>query len=215
MENTTANAPAVDQQASTIQNYYKRHASLYQATRWTFLFGRKRINQLLQLPKDSGQTILEVGCGTGHNLSILAHQYPNLQMIGIDISQEMLKVARRKMQSNSRRVLFLEKSYAPGPWKLPAVPEVILFSYCLTMINPGWEDALQRAYDDLQEGGIIAVVDFNDSRFNFFKKWMGFNHVRMDNHLLPELKRLFTPVHQEVNPAYGGLWTYFLFIGKK
>lgn len=202
-------------QAQTIRQYYQLHAKLYQATRWTFLFGRKRILDTLEIAQLSRQTILEVGCGTGHNLARLAKNHPNLQMIGVDVSPEMLKVARKKLQSNSRRVLFLERPYATGDWKLPAVPDIILFSYCLTMINPGWEDALQRAYDDLPEGGRIAVVDFHDSPYRFFQKWMGYNHVRMDNHLLPALKKLFTPVHLEVEQAYGGLWSYCLFVGKK
>jgi S-adenosylmethionine-diacylgycerolhomoserine-N-methlytransferase len=202
-------------QVSTIRNYYQLHAKLYQATRWTFLFGRKRMIDALQLPPASDKTILEVGCGTGHNLKGLAKQYPNLQLIGLDISPDMLQVAAKKLMRFSRRILFLEKPYAPGAWQLPSKPDVVLFSYCLTMINPGWEAALQRAQDDLEEGGHIAVVDFHDSPYRFFHRWMGFNHVRMDNHLLPMLKKHFDPTHLEVHQAYGGLWSYLLFVGKK
>jgi len=202
-------------QANTIRNYYKWHARLYQATRWTFLFGRDRIINALELPMFSEKTVLEVGCGTGHNLKKLARYYLNLQLIGVDISPHMLQVATRKMMRYSRRVLLLEKSYQPGNWKLPTRPDVVLFSYCLTMINPGCEDAIQRAHDDLVDGGLIAVVDFHDSPFKTFRRWMGFNHVNMDNHLLPTLKKHFTPVQLEVNQAYGGLWSYFIFIGKK
>ncbi|MBC7774957.1 MAG: class I SAM-dependent methyltransferase [Phycisphaerae bacterium] len=202
-------------QVKTIRSYYKLHAKLYQATRWSFLFGRNQIIRALNLPKQSDQTILEVGCGTGHNLSTLANQYPNLHLMGVDISPDMLKVASNRLQRHSRRLLFLEKPYAPGDWKLPAKPDVVLFSYCLTMINPGWEDALQRAYDDLDEDGTIAVVDFHGSPFRIFLRWMDVHHVRMDKHLLPALEARFTAVHTEVRRAYGGLWSYFLFVGRK
>jgi len=215
MEIAQKNSEAENKQVKTIRSYYQLHAKIYQATRWSFLFGRRRILHALKLSMMSDKTVLEVGCGTGHNLSNLAKYYPALQMIGLDISPEMLKVASNRLKRHSRRVLFLEKPYAPGDWKLPAKPDVILFSYCLTMINPGWEEALQRAYDDLGEGGIIAVVDFHDSPYQFFHRWMGYNHVRMDNHLLPVLKERFTPVQVEVDHAYGGLWSYFLFVGKK
>jgi len=215
MEIAKLNPEAENTQVKTIRSYYRLHAKIYQATRWSFLFGRRRIIHALSLPMMSDKTVLEVGCGTGHNLSNLAKYHPLLQMIGVDISPEMLKVASKRLQRHSRRVLFLEKPYAPGDWKLPAKPDVVLFSYCLTMINPGWEEALQRAYDDLEEGGLIAVVDFHDSPFKFFHRWMGYNHVRMDNHLLPVLHKRFMPVQLEVDQAYGGLWSYFLFIGKK
>lgn len=211
MDTTAINNP----QANTIRNYYKWHARLYQATRWTFLFGRDRIINALGLPMFSEKTVLEVGCGTGHNLKKLARYYLNLQLIGLDISPHMLQVATKKMMRYSRRVLLLEKPYEPGKWQLPTKPDVVLFSYCLTMINPGWEDAIQRAHEDLVEGGLIAVVDFHDTPFHFFRRWMGYNHVNMDNHLLPALKKHFTPVQLEVNQAYGGLWSYFIFIGKK
>lgn len=209
------NPPVENNQVKTIRSYYQWHAKIYQATRWTFLFGRKQIIRALKLSTLSRKTILEVGCGTGHNLSILANNYPYLHLIGLDVSPDMLQVASKRLQNHSRRLLFLEKAYAPGDWKLPEKPDIILFSYCLTMINPGWEDALQRAYDDLSEGDLIAVVDFHSSPLGVFRKWMGYNHVRMEKHLLPALKKQFTPVKTEVRAAYGGLWSYFLFIGKK
>jgi len=202
-------------QVRTIRAYYRSQAKIYQATRWAFLFGRKRLIHALKLPALSDKTVVEVGCGTGQNLATLAKRYSNLRLIGIDISPDMLKVAAKKLQRHSDRVQFLKKPYAPGDWKLPAKPDVVLFSYCLTMINPGWEDSLQRAYDDLEEGGQIAVVDFHGSPFGIFRRWMGFNHVRIDKHLLPFLTSRFTPLHEEVCQAYGGLWSYFLFVGKK
>lgn len=215
MENIALTPETADTQANTIRNYYQLHAKLYQATRWSFLFGRKRIIRALKLSSLSDKTILEVGCGTGHNLSALANHYPKLRLVGVDISPDMLRLASQKLKSHSHRVLFLEKPYAPGDWKLPAKPDVVLFSYCLTMINPGWEAAIQRAFDDLGEGGIIAVLDFHSSPFRIFQRWMGYNHVRMDKHLLPALEARFTSIHSEVRQAYGGLWNYFLFVGQK
>ncbi len=215
METTEQSQIVESTQVKTIRNYYQVHASFYQATRWSFLFGRKSLLHLLNLPMLSEKTVVEVGCGTGFNLSRLAKFHLNLRLIGVDISPEMLRIASKRLESYSRRVLFLEKSYEPGNWKLPGKPDVILFSYCLTMINPGWEDALQRAYDDLEEGGMIAVVDFQDSPYTFFQRWMGHNHVRMNNHLLPVLKKHFTPIQLEVHQAYGGLWSYFMFVGRK
>jgi S-adenosylmethionine-diacylgycerolhomoserine-N-methlytransferase len=204
-----------NKQVSTIQGYYKWHAKIYQATRWTFLFGRRRIVKALELALTSEKTLLEVGCGTGHNLGLLARRYPLIHLIGLDISTDMLAVASKKTAHFKNRVTLIEQPYAPGDWQLPAQPDVILFSYCLTMINPGWEAALERAASDLKPGGIIAVVDFHTSPFTAFRNWMGKNHVRMEKHLLPVLEKLFQTKKVEVRQAYGGVWSYVLFVGKK
>jgi S-adenosylmethionine-diacylgycerolhomoserine-N-methlytransferase len=83
------------------------------------------------------------------------------------------------------------------------------------MINPQWEELLQQAYNDLKPGGFIAVVDFHDSRFNWFKRHMGNNHVRMDGHLLPALSQLYKTVFVRIVKAYAGVWEYVLFVGRK
>jgi S-adenosylmethionine-diacylgycerolhomoserine-N-methlytransferase len=44
---------------------------------------------------------------------------------------------------------------------------------------------------------------------------MGYNHVRMEEHLLPVLQDKFQTIQLEIHQAYGGLWTYFVYVGKK
>ena len=83
------------------------------------------------------------------------------------------------------------------------------------MINPGWQELLEQAQKDLKPGGHIAVVDFHQSSFSGFKKWMGVNHVEMNGHLLPVLEKLFTSTQKEIKSAYFGIWQYLLFVGKK
>lgn len=43
-----------------------------------------------------GNTLLDVGCGTGEILKKLSTKYINVKLYGIDISQEMLKIAKKK-----------------------------------------------------------------------------------------------------------------------
>jgi S-adenosylmethionine-diacylgycerolhomoserine-N-methlytransferase len=82
------------------------------------------------------------------------------------------------------------------------------------MVNPDWEKLIIQAKNDLDTEGVIAVVDFHSSPINWFRKWMQFNHVRMEEHILPVLQAQFETVKLERRRAYFGLWTYFLFIGK-
>jgi len=83
------------------------------------------------------------------------------------------------------------------------------------MINPGWERAVDAALRDLRPGGRLAVVDFHDTPFAGFRRWMGVNHVRMDGHLLPYLDARCQPVERTLSNAYSGSWRYFMFIGHK
>ncbi|MCB0543228.1 MAG: class I SAM-dependent methyltransferase [Saprospiraceae bacterium] len=202
-----------EHQAESMRHYYRIHAGIYDATRWTFLFGRKAILKKLPYEREVQQTLLEVGCGTGHNLSFLARRYPNFQLIGMDVSADMLAQAAKRLTRYSRRTRLLEKAYGTQPCAL--APDAILFSYALTMFNPGWEAAIECAWNDLPPGGRIAVVDFHDSPSRLFRWWMAKNHVRMEGHLLPALQSRFRTEFLGIRPAWQGLWRYTMFIGVK
>ena len=195
-----------------IERYYRFHARIYDATRWSFLFGRAELIQKI-IRRSVPSHILEIGCGTGKNLADLAHYFPQARLVGLDISEDMLRQARKNLNAYPSRVELLHRTY-DRPIKADSAFDLILFSYSLSMMHKNWESVIEYARQDLKPGGLIAVVDFNDSGFGWFKRWMGINHVRMDGHLLPRLQSSFRSLNLEVNHAYGGLWSYFLLIGQ-
>jgi S-adenosylmethionine-diacylgycerolhomoserine-N-methlytransferase len=83
------------------------------------------------------------------------------------------------------------------------------------MFNPGFEEAIATAHRDLAPGGHIAVVDFHDTRLPLFECWMGVNHVRMNGQLRALLAARFEARNDHLHTAYGGVWRYFLFVGRK
>jgi S-adenosylmethionine-diacylgycerolhomoserine-N-methlytransferase len=192
---------------SALHGYYAMHAKIYDATRWSFLFGREGI-----LHRIAGignpKRILEVGCGTGRNLLSLRRIFPLAEITGVDLSSDMLQVAQQKVRS----VTLLQQCYdqpVSGDFDL------VLCSYALTMFNPGWEKAIQAASQDLRAGGHMSVVDFSHTQSDMFRRWMGVNHVRMESHLWPVLRSKFTPIVDSRHAAYAGLWHYGMFIGQK
>jgi S-adenosylmethionine-diacylgycerolhomoserine-N-methlytransferase len=195
-----------------LERYYKLHARIYDATRWSFLFGRMPLLKEIARQIHPGR-ILEIGCGTGKNLAALSKLFPDAELTGLDLSDEMLKRASKRLSGCEREVALIHRVYS-----MPLNPEpsfdLILFSYTLSMINPGYRKAIRNARKDLVPGGMIAVVDFCDSAVASFKSWMKINHVRMDGHLPVELRKQFKPVYDENRTAYGGLWRYLIFIGK-
>lgn len=196
-----------------LQQYYKIHSKIYDATRWTFLFGRNQLIQSIGESCASGR-ILEIGCGTGKNLAALSRLFPSAHIVGMDLSSEMLCVARKHLGKHNPQIRLINTAY-----DLPLDPDhpfdLIVFSYTLSMINPGWSHAIRCAAADLSPNGLIAAVDFHDAPLEAFKTWMQINHVRMESHLLPELTLNFHPETMHIRAAYGGLWEYFIYIGRK
>lgn len=211
--NKTRITSDIQEQNRTIDTYYQFQSKIYDLTRWTFLFGRKRIVRELPFEREAAFKLLEVGCGTGYNLQRLARRFPKAHLTGMDLSGDMLHIARQNTQTFGDRVELIQAPYGQTP--LSFQPDVILFSYSLTMINPQWQDLLQEAYRDLPEGGIIAVTDFHRSQFPWFKNHMANHHVRMDAHLLPVLQEQFTSLTEKVQNAYLGIWEYLVYVGKK
>lgn len=213
--NITSKQAVKSEQITAMKSYYHFHAKIYDLTRWSFLFGRHQIINDLGKSAIKPKKILEVGCGTGYNTRLLAQQFPEAQLIGLDVSAEMLEKAKAKTTKLSQKVDFINQPYVFGDTTYNEQLDVILFSYSLTMINPHWESLITQAGRDLKPGGIIAVVDFHNAPFQWFKSHMQNNHVRMDGHILPVLQKQFISIKEQIRPVYGGVWKYFTFMGMK
>jgi S-adenosylmethionine-diacylgycerolhomoserine-N-methlytransferase len=188
--------------------YYRWHAHFYDVTRWAFLFGRKALIRLAA-EQLRPRRILEVGCGTGKNLAELARCFPQAEIIGLDLSAQMLEKARKKIKIHGSRVTLLQRVY-DGPVSGGDPFDLIVFSYCLTMINPGHTEALRVCRQDLAPEGHLALVDFHDTNFAWFRRWMWLNHVRMEGQILGALpESAFNLRTCVVSSAYGGLWRWF------
>lgn len=207
-------ASSVPRVPAGIEGYYRLHAGIYDATRWSFLFGRDAILDRAAAANPAPTRILEVGCGTGRNLVALARRFPRAQITGVDLSGDMLAVARRKTMAFGSRVTLLQRAYAE-PVAAARGHQLVLCSYALSMFNPGFEAAIAAAHRDLAPGGHLALVDFHATPLRWFGRWMGVNHVRMDGQLRPLLRQTFSPVTERICPAYGGVWEYLLFVGRK
>ncbi len=202
-------------QTARMRRMYSRHAIGYDATRWAFLHGRQAIIQRLELPQTTRLSLTEIGCGTGKNLATLARLYPNMRLTGVDVSPDMLARAAKACSIYSPRVRLIETAYPSEQISAEEPADLLLFSYSLTLFNPGWEAALDRALRDLHPGGRIAVVDFHQTGNGLMKWWMDRHHVRIDGHLLPALQARFQTQYFSVRSGGLGLWQYFLFVGSK
>lgn len=207
--NINSNKP----QDEKMRGYYRFHARIYDATRWLFLFGRNEIIDCLPFASNDFLTIIEVGCGTGTNLLNLAKRYPNAHFIGIDVSMDMLSKTEKKLSQAGVSFTLHYRPYGAADFELPQA-DIILFSYCLTMVNPDWQILLERAVIDLKPMGNLAFVDFHGTRWQWFRRWMQVNHVEMTGVHLTFLQKILPKNRFAVKKAYGGLWEYFWFLGE-
>lgn len=80
----------------SLQREYSRLASRYDI-RWKFYVEvsiRETLRRLHVAPEDH---VLDIGCGTGAFLESLALASPRVQLTGVDLSRDMLEIARRRL----------------------------------------------------------------------------------------------------------------------
>jgi S-adenosylmethionine-diacylgycerolhomoserine-N-methlytransferase len=195
--------------AASLSDYYRWHVHIYDATRWAFLFGRSRLIHVAA-ERVRARRVLEIGCGTGTNLELLARLFPEAEIVGVDLSADMLAKAREKVARYGDRVTLVEGAYRE-PLAGGRPFDLIVFSYCLSMINPGYAEVLRLAGDDLAPQGKVAIVDFHDTRVAWFGRWMGLNHVRMEGQIVEALQAGGWRLEQvELGRAYAGLWRWMM-----
>lgn len=195
-----------------LSQYYKFHSKIYDATRWLFLFGRKGIIKHLKTENIQPNIILEVGCGTGKNLIHLTKQFPKAIIIGMDLSDNMLDIAKEKLKDEPC-VFLLNQPFNQEDFLFKGKIDLIVFSYVLTM-NKDYNHLIAEVKKTLKKDGHIAIVDFHDSKINIFKKWMQFNHVIMNDELLKSIKNNFQTQSIKIRKGIFPFWSYFSYIGK-
>lgn len=148
--------------AALMDGIYRRQRHVYDATRRYYLLGRDHLIARLDVPPDA--CVLELGCGTGRNLLLAARRYPQARFHGLDISQAMLRTARRgiRAEQGGDRIMLAAGDAADFDAEElfgRARFDRIYFSYALSMI-PQWEKAIALAADSLALGGSLHIVDF-------------------------------------------------------
>ncbi|MCC5655480.1 class I SAM-dependent methyltransferase [Nostoc sp. XA010] len=115
----------------------------------------KRLLEYIDLPESAN--VLDIGCGTGRLLERLATQFPDLQAIGLDLSANMLRVAR---QSNRHRprLIYVEGKAESLPFADAQFDGVFSTISFLHYLEPN--QVLSEIARVLSPGGRFYLVDF-------------------------------------------------------
>jgi len=116
------------------------------------------------LPK--GGKILDIACGTGrHSIELKRQGY---DVIGIDISHEMLQIAKNKTKNLKFNIKFIQADAKQMPLLNQFVGAICLFSsFCHILTENDQQKVVSEIYRVLKKDG-IAIIDV--ANWNWIKK---------------------------------------------
>lgn len=150
--------------ADEIREVYGRRARHYNLTSHAYALvgyrlGAYRRRGIEVLAPRPGDTVVEIGCGTGANFAaILEAIGPTGRLVGVDLTPAMLDEAQARVHRNGWANASLVES-AAGVYVFPAGVNGIFSTFALTLA-PDYDDVIRRGAAALAPGGRFVVVDF-------------------------------------------------------
>ena len=142
-----------------VERRYNRLARFFVLFEWLFLLPRGiRSKAVSRMEVQTGGRVLEVGCGTGRNLSLLRQAVGATGHIyGVDLSEGMLAEAKQLCaQAGWQNVTLIRADAAD--YVLPEPVDGVIFSLSYAVI-PHHEEALRHAWNKLRPGGYLVIMD--------------------------------------------------------
>ena len=149
-------------------NAYKKYAENYDlAVKFYRLLGlqigkyRKMTVNALELSK--GDTVVEIGCGTGLNfpliLDVIGHEG---KLIGVDITDKMLDQARKRVKENEWSNVELVQSDV-AEYNFPNEVDGV-FSTGALQYSPQYDQVIKKCHSALKDGKNFAIFDLKMSQ---------------------------------------------------
>ncbi len=105
-----------------------------------------------------GDTVVELGCGTGRNFDMLERAVGRAgAIIGVDVSDAMLARARRRTVRHGWSNVELVRTDAAS-YEFPAAVDGILSTYALVLV-PEYDRVIETGCTALREGKRLVVLD--------------------------------------------------------
>lgn len=148
--------------AQLIDLYRKRAPGYDWSAQLYYLLGfrewayRKKAVRALRLRP--GDTVVEVGCGTGLNFGLLQEAVgPTGRIVGVDMTDAMLAGARERIEARGWQNVGLVQAEADD-FRFPGGTGGILSTFALTLV-PEYDDVIRRGADALRSEGRWVVAD--------------------------------------------------------
>ena len=141
----------VEKNFSKCAEFYDRYANIQRLT----------ASRLIGLTPDAGvKNILEIGCGTGNYTAMLKEKFKAARIKTVDISKEMVGVARLKAEVSGVEFLVADAEKMDLNDNFDLVTSNVSFQWFENM-----ELSIERYKGALSEGGVIAFSTFGPLTF--------------------------------------------------
>jgi SAM-dependent methyltransferase len=143
------------------------------------------LNNRINRFKKNAKSVLELGCGTGNNLQSLNG---DLEITGIDISKEMIKIAKKKLPDSSFYLrdissFNLNKKYDIIFCLYDTINHLLLFSE--------WKKLFANVHKHLNDKGIF-IFDINTlAKLDYISAISPFMHEFRSGYLIINVKKIF------------------------
>lgn len=131
-----------------------------------------------ELPEVEAPFCIDIGCGTGDVTFLLAEKYPQGKIVGVDITEQMLNVARKRNRYENATFTRQDMNMTRFAGE---TADIVTGSYALRNA-PDINAAIDEICRLLKPGGVAAFLDFAKSDSFFFQSlqyrilraWCGF-----------------------------------------
>ncbi|WP_324756788.1 class I SAM-dependent methyltransferase [Haloarcula sp. GH36] len=143
-----------------VRSFYGRWARLYDAVASLPFVGSWRARAVESLDLSTGDTVVEMGCGTGANVPSLRKQVgPEGTVVGVDLTRGMLDRASRHPDRAGNGVHYVQGDAAHPP---VGHADAVLATFVAGLF-PDPEPVVDRWCDAAGPGGRIALLNFQRS----------------------------------------------------
>lgn len=118
---------------------------------------RQRRNVIDKLGLEPGDTVIDLGCGTGANFKALVDAVgPEGRIIGVDLSAAMLDRARRRTDRNEWRNVQLVEADVRG-FEIPPETSAVMAAFALEMV-PEYDAVIEGIAAKLSGGRRLGLL---------------------------------------------------------
>jgi ubiquinone/menaquinone biosynthesis C-methylase UbiE len=143
-------------QARKVVRHYQRLATDYDRS-WD-RYTRGSLGKLVEhLELRGSERVLDIACGTGRLEALLRERHPGIDVTGVDLSPDMLAVARKRLPEDARTRWLLGTL---GTVELPPNSFDVVTCNNAFHLFPGQQEALVRMAGLTRPGGVMAIIDW-------------------------------------------------------
>ena len=145
-----------------LYDWWSRHRGLFGRLYDVAFLGReseRRERAVEALSLDSGERVLELGCGPGNSFAALRTRVGSAgRVVGLDYSPGMARQARRRARERGWANVHVVRGDAGRPGIADGAFDAVYASMSLSAM-PESDRAIEAAYRALRPGGRIVVLD--------------------------------------------------------